>query len=448
MCTVLATYVCLRAQYVVAAGFGNKVSLRTFHEVLPDKTRVPFAHTPVPPLVTFIHGVRTVAVDKAWLEADVEPDDGAADGDDFAYSSDYDDDERPPRAFEAMQTPPRRAAAAQRAAEEEAAAVDMASWPPCTQCGMPLHISGDCHVFGRPRGASHSPEAAALGIHRDIGDDGSRCGVRNADVEVRTVDPSPDSLYEALTLAVRGLGANFLTARPVTRAGLCTWIRRNGDQQVAGQMLRDWVAFETDKGWRQVSSYAEWMEQPDSWAGPIDIAAFAAMRSMRIDVWRSAPATDSFVRHASFYPAAGPSTLYILNLLHARGRHYDVLRIQSRRSPVARLRLLAPAPCHCLLSPQARRGPRLSARHRLRPRPVRTSRRALRRLPRRVTTLRTSRPTCACAHHCHIGAAWTGWKPTRPSHPASPLSCKRSGCLTAASCCLRRTQTRRAPSSC
>ncbi len=190
-CALCLPRLCLRAAYVVAAGFGNKVSLRTFHEVLPDKTRVPYSHTPVPPLVTFIDGVRTVTVDKAWLEADVAPDDGAADGDDFAYSSDYDDDERPPRAFEAVHTPPQRAAAARRAAEEEAAAVDMAGWPPCTECGMPLHFSGDCHVFGRRRGAQHSPEAAALGIRRDIGDDGSRRGVRNVDVEVRTVDPSP-----------------------------------------------------------------------------------------------------------------------------------------------------------------------------------------------------------------------------------------------------------------
>jgi len=281
-----------------------------------------------------VDGVRIVSVDKAWEAADVRPDDGD-DGDaEFEQFSDIDDDERParPQPF----TPPQRAAAEARHAAAEAASADLTLEPPCVRCGAAEHAANACTVFLRDRGAEHSPDAARHGIFRDIGDDGTRAGLRGCAAVVVLVPETPDSLFAALTLAVRGLGANFMRAKAVTRKALGTWIRRHGDTQVNGQLLCDWVAFETDKGWRQAAAYADWMALDTSWAGPIDCAAFAALRGISVHVWRRVPSTEGFKRHASFDPPAGPAA-HTVNLLHSRGRHYDVLLIERRRSPFARL---------------------------------------------------------------------------------------------------------------
>ena len=400
-------------------GFGDKVALRTFHEVTPDKEILPWRRSLVRPLVTTVDGVRSVSVDKEWEAADVRPDDGD-DGDAaFQQFSDHDDDEHPgrPQPF----TPPQRAAHEAHRAAAEVASADLALEPPCVRCGAAEHAANACTLFLRDRGAQRSPDAARHGVSRDIGDDGTRAGIWSNAAVVVLVPETPDSLYAALTLAVRGLGANFMRAKAVTRKALGSWIRRHGDTQVAGQMLRDWVAFETDKGWRQVAQYADWMALDTSWAGPIDCAAFAALRGISVHVWRRVPSSGGFQRHASFDPPAGPAA-HTVNLLHSRGRHYDVLRIERRRSPVARLCVLAPTSRHCLLCLQPRRGARLSARRRLRQRPLRPARRTGHRPPHQLTTQRTFSTTCAGARRFHFCARCSPCNSTLPSHPASPVS--------------------------
>ena len=315
------------------AAFADKVTLRSFHHVLPESTEtLPWQHTPVPPMVTFSNGIRCVSADKEFLGADVRPDDADDDADDasFQYETDCDDDETLLPARPSAATPPQRAAAAaaRRAAEEEEAAeADMALQAPCVRCGAADHVASACLLFARDRGAQHSVLAAQAGVTRDIGDDGTRAGERGARAVVEIVPATPNSLYDALS-AAHGVA--------VTRRVLCNWIKRHGSTLVDGHTLRDWVAFEADKGWTQVSHYAEWMSDVTSWAGPIDCAAFAKLRKVSLHVWRRVESSDSYQRHASFHPSAGP-TSHAVNLLHSCGRHYDVLRLNRRRSPRVRV---------------------------------------------------------------------------------------------------------------
>jgi hypothetical protein len=336
------------------AGFADKVSLRTFHHVLPEGGRLPWTFTPVRPMATVSsNGVRCLTADKEFLGADVRPDDGPEDAleDEFVYSTDCDDDEWEPPRRDPPRTPPQRAADEERqrrAAEEEAEAAAMESQAPCTRCGRPDHVASVCPEFGRHRGAQNSPLAAQQGVQRDIGDDGTRNGLWSNGAEVVHVSEAPDSFYAAVTLALRAVAPESARAPPVTRRALCGWIRKHGGHQVGGHPLRDWVAFESDKGWEQVSHYADWMARATSWAGPIDCAAFAACRSMSLHVWRRDPSTGGFQQHASFHPAAGPAPRAV-NLLHVHGRHYDVLHLNRRRSPIACLRSRTHAPPRYLM---------------------------------------------------------------------------------------------------
>jgi hypothetical protein len=356
----------------------------------------------VRPMVTFSNGIRCVSADKEFLGADVRPDDADDDAVDatYAYDTDYDDDEslRPPRPASA--TPPQRAAAARRAAAEaeEATEPDMALEAPCVRCGAADHVASACLLFTRDRGAQHSQLAAQAGVYRDIGDDGTRVGARGARAAVEIVPSTPNSFYAALSAACVG-------DPPVTRSVLCNWISRHGATRVDGHPLRDWVAFEADKGWSQARHYANWMRQETAWAGPIDCAAFAASRNVSLHVWRRVVSTDSYQQHASFHPSEGP-TSHAVHLLHSRGRHYDVLRFERRRSPLRALPFcLARAPSHWFLCPQPRRRARLSGRRRLPTRTIWPSRRCERQSPRPRTTLRTFSQTCGSVDR-PCAAAW------------------------------------------
>jgi hypothetical protein len=300
-------------------------------------------------MATVSSGARCLTADKEFLGADVRPDDGPEDAleAEYEYETDYDDDEWHRPRHDPPRTPPQRAADEERqrrAAEEEAEATAMESLAPCTRCGRPDHIAAACPEFGRHRGAQYSAVAAQQGVQRDIGDDGTRHGLWSNGAEVVQVPEAPGSFYTAVTLALRAVAPEYARAPAVTRSALCCWIRRHGGHQVGGHPLRDWVAFESDKGWEQVSQYATWMAHATSWAGPIDCAAFAACRSMSLHVWRRDPSTGGFQRHASFHPAGG-RTPCALNLLHVHGRHYDVLHLTGRRSPIDCLCSRMHAPC-------------------------------------------------------------------------------------------------------
>ena len=327
-----------RPALVVRAEFAAMVRLRGFVETTFDGDVVEWPHAPAPPLVSNVDGQRSVDVDRALIEADVSPvvdDDVPFDDASFEQFSDRDDDEaRPKRARESPMTPPERRTATAQLAEEAEAASNMGHRAPCVRCGNAAHAASSCRDFNRDRGAQHSSLARQRGVLRDIGDDGSRSGMRSADIE--EVADTPDVLYAAMNAALRGLGGRFTHAHEITRRQLCSWLKTHGETQVCGVSLNDWVTYECEKGWRRVAAYADWMLQATSYAGPLDCAAFAAVSGVSVHVWQRVPGGECFVRHAAIDPPTGASDDAV-HILHAHGRHYDVLqpaqtRCRSRRA--------------------------------------------------------------------------------------------------------------------
>ena len=288
------------------------VKLRVFEErtVLGDD--VPWLTVPVPARL-FVHddGTREAVVDKVALEADVNP---VGDGDgrpmeEAAY--------RPPAPGRHNNKPVKRPKHA-----SGRPALDPFVGAPCVRCGGALHGKADCPLFVRDRGASGAlvDEHAKPPPPKDLGHDASPVGLRAPNV--LRIEVGPAALYTALTTGLRLLvGRSY--ASSVTRAELRNWVRANGLTMVQGHALADWVAWDSDLKWG-MAAYVTWIGSAAVWAGPIECAAFAALRRVSVHVWRRGPTDGAYLRHAVFDPLDGPSTATV-NLLHEHGRHFDVL---------------------------------------------------------------------------------------------------------------------------
>jgi len=132
-----------------------------------------------------------------------------------------------------------------------------------------------------------------------------------------------ECLYAALSAAHL---ASSPTAAGVTRSQLNTFLSSaaGGRAVVDGHPLALWIRWEAEQAWT-VKRYVAYMRSdPKPRPGLLEVAAFCALRSVHVDVWR--PAQPGFLSLvASLTAPASAADAPTLNLLHAEGRRYAPL---------------------------------------------------------------------------------------------------------------------------
>ena len=334
----------------VPAEFAKMVRLRAFvlHTDEGPSAGRPWPHVPVAPSVAHVDGVRTVVVNPARAAVGVSPCPNPCDRDvDGAYSTTSDPSSDSDA--EATRASARRAArhagdSAPRAGADSGTAggAHGSSTPPpdrCVRCGEDGHRGEACGSFPtRARGASRCADRDAPG--RDIGSPPVARIVPEGESACVDSGDGPECLYLALTAALQAASP---AARAVTRSQLNTYLSSvaGGRAVVDGHPLASWIRWEAEQAWT-VKRYVTYMRaHPKPRPGLLEVAAFCALRSLHVDVWRVAQPGFLCLVASLTAPTSAPDAP-TLNILHVDGRRYAAVsdlhvrasrRVRSRNTP-------------------------------------------------------------------------------------------------------------------
>lgn len=182
----------------------------------------------------------------------------------------------------------------------------------CDKCDGP-HQTDKCTVF--TKGRENHVDATRRRPPKDIGGDaGSGPGAYLSSARVVSQPGDGSCLFHSLAY---GMGRG--NARELRRE-ISRYIATHEDLEIAGDMLRDWVKWDSGTS---VSSYCSRMSV-SGWGGGIEMAAFSRMLNVNVHVYErcGGRVAASFKRVSAFNVPAATKTIRVL---YRGGVHFDAL---------------------------------------------------------------------------------------------------------------------------
>ena len=188
----------------------------------------------------------------------------------------------------------------------------------CDRCGGP-HKTELCPHFKRPR--ERHPDATGRGKFLKLSTPGEAKHIEAAEVAQQPGDGS--CLFHSIS---GGVNEPALNARTL-RAKVCDFIVQNSDCTIAGNPLKDWIAWESAGA--SVEQYAERMADNLTWGGGIEMACISIMLNVNVHVWEKDGKRGGYERISCFDRRRAKKTA---NVLYRGGVHFDQLIVSERSS--------------------------------------------------------------------------------------------------------------------
>jgi hypothetical protein len=137
---------------------------------------------------------------------------------------------------------------------------------------------------------------------------------------VHQMPPDGSCLFHSLAHGLKSLTTGVCSARAL-RHEVCEFLERRPNSKIAGQLLQDWILWESGKPHDQ---YAAEMRSERAWGGPIEIAVCSVIKGVQIHVYQEV-GNGSFQRICNF-DDAGRFSKGIVSVALRPG-HYDALEV-------------------------------------------------------------------------------------------------------------------------
>ena len=188
----------------------------------------------------------------------------------------------------------------------------------CDRCDG-AHETELCPHFKKSR--EKHPDATGRGKFLKLSTPGEAKHTKAAKVKRQPADGS--CLFHSIS---GGVNEPALNARTL-RAKVCDFIVQNSDCTIAGNPLKDWIAWET--GGRSVRQYATRMANKRTWGGGIEMACISIMLNVNVHVWEKDGKRGGYERISCFDRRRAKKTA---NVLYRGGVHFDQLIVSERSS--------------------------------------------------------------------------------------------------------------------
>jgi len=200
--------------------------------------------------------------------------------------------------------------------DSSAASESSSTLPPgklkCDKCDGP-HLTTNCPHF--PKERDNHPDAlmrkpTGLGSEPS---DGSIAMLVGA--QVRHQPGDGNCLFHSLA---HGLGPG--TSAGSLRREVCAFIERNGDLEISGTPLHQWVKWDSNSS---VGAYARRMAGSGCWGGGIELACVAKLKKVDVSVYEPSRGSSSTFRRIGQFVSL--ESTRIVHVLYRGGVHYDAL---------------------------------------------------------------------------------------------------------------------------